>query len=263
MSEILVRANREENQVMSWVSRVSAITAGALCMMGASFSSHAAEGDDWEWMIAPYLWAPSISTDLRTNEPPAETDTSFSDIIDKIDGALLIHAEGQGEQFGMFADYIFLGLEDDKDFTRIRTQSDLDTQLFELAAVWSPGAGRYSGLDVFGGLRYVDVDLQVRFDPVNPVFAPSERNFDKAYSDFMLGARYTWILSDRWRLTLRGDGSFGDTEGTWNGSAIAQYQVKHGAWLVGYRYLSIEVETGNSSTDITMNGPLAGFGFVF
>jgi hypothetical protein len=41
MSEILVRANREENQVMSWVSRVSAITAGALCMMGASFSSHA------------------------------------------------------------------------------------------------------------------------------------------------------------------------------------------------------------------------------
>ena len=114
-------------------------------MMGASFSSHAAEGDDWEWMIAPYLWAPSISTDLRTNEPPAETDTSFPDIIDKIDGALLIHAEGQGEQFGMFADYIFLGLEDDKDFTRIRTQSDLDTQLFELAAVWSPDAGRYSG----------------------------------------------------------------------------------------------------------------------
>ena len=70
-------------------------------------------------------------------------------------------------------------------------------------------------------------------------------------------------MSDRWGLTLRGDGSFGDTEGTWNASAFAQYRVKHGAWLFGYRYLSVEVETGNSNTEITMNGPVAGFGFVF
>ena len=248
---------------MSRVSRAFGTTAVALCMMGASLPSHAAEGDEWEWMVAPYLWAASIGTDFRTGQPPAETDTSFPDIIDKIDGAFQIHAEGQGEQFGMFADYIFLGLEDDKDFTRIRTQADLDSQLFELAAVWSPGEGRYSGLDVFGGLRYVDVDLKVRFDPANPVFSSSERNFDKSYSDFMLGARYTWALSDRWGLTLRGDGSFGDTEGTWNASSFAQYRVKHGAWLFGYRYLSVEVETGNSNTDITMNGPVVGFGFVF
>lgn len=248
---------------MSRLSRASAITAAALCMMGASLPSHAAEGDEWEWMVAPYLWAASIGTDLRTGQPPAETDTSFSDVIDKIDGAFQIHAEGQGERFGMFADYIFLGLEDDKDFTRIRTQSELDSQLFELAAVWNPGEGRYRGLDVFGGLRYVDVDLKVRFDPVNPEFAPSEHNFDKSYSDFMLGARYTWALSERWGLTLRGDGSFGDTEGTWNASAFAQYRVKHGAWLLGYRYLSVEVETGNSNTEITMNGPVVGFGFVF
>jgi hypothetical protein len=248
---------------MSRIPRGLAATAVAFCIMGAPLPSHAAQDDEWEWVVEPYLWAASIGTDLRTGQPPAETDTSFSDIIDKIDGAFQIHAEGQGEHFGMFADYIFLGLEDDKDFTRIRTQADLDSQLFELAAVWSPGEGRYRGLDVFGGLRYVDVDLKVRFDPVNPLFRSSERNFDKSYSDFMLGARYTWALSDRWGLTLRGDGSFGDTEGTWNASAFAHYRVKYGAWLFGYRYLSIEVETGDSSTDITMNGPVVGFGFVF
>ncbi|WP_206860573.1 hypothetical protein [Lysobacter changpingensis] len=248
---------------MSRLSKHPAAAVAALCILCASFPSRAAQDEEWEWMVAPYLWAASIGTDLRTGQPPAETDTSFSDIVDKIDGAFQVHAEGQGERFGIFADYIFLGLEDDKDFTRIRTQSDLDSQLFELAAVWSPGEGRYRGLDVFGGLRYVDVDLKVRFDPVNPVFVPSERNIDKSYSDFMLGARYTWALSDRWGLTLRGDGSFGDTEGTWNASAFAQYRVKHGAWLFGYRYLSVEVETGNSSTDITLNGPVVGFGFVF
>ena len=247
---------------MGRISKVQAIAA-MLCMMVVSLPSGARESDEWEWTVAPYIWAASIGTDLRTGQPPAETDTSFSDIIDKIDGAFQIHAEGQGERFGMFADYIFLGLEDDKDFTRVRTQSDLDSQLLELAAVWSPGEGRYRGLDVFGGLRYVDVDLKVRFDPTNPRFASSQRNFDKSYSDLMLGARYTWALSDRWGLTLRGDGSFGDTEGTWNASAFAQYRVRHGAWLFGYRYLSVEVETGDSNTDITMNGPVVGFGFVF
>lgn len=131
---------------MSRVSRASMATAVALCFMGASLPSHAAQGDEWEWMVAPYVWAASIGTDLRTGQPPAESDTSFSGIIDKIDGAFLMHAEGQGEQFGMFADYIFLGLEDDKEFTRIRTQSDLDSQLFELAAFWSPGQERFRGL---------------------------------------------------------------------------------------------------------------------
>ncbi|MDG2517363.1 hypothetical protein [Lysobacter soli] len=235
----------------------------ALCMAGAPLASHAEEGGAWEWTIAPYLWAPSIATDLRTGQPPAETDSAFSDIIDKIDDAFLIHAEGRGDHFGAFADYIFLGLADDRQFPRIATRSDLDSQLFELAAFWSPGQERSHGLDLFGGLRYVDVDLKVRFDPVNPVFSPSERSIDKSYSDFMLGARYTWALSDRWQLTLRGDGSFGETEGTHSASAVVRYHVKHGAWIAGYRYLAIEVETGGNNTDIKLSGPLAGFEFAF
>ena len=243
-------------------SRTGAVAAAPPCALPAG-PSHPAQHDGWEWMAAPYLWATSINTDLRTGQPPAETQSSFSSIIDKIDGAFLGHVEGQGDHYGMFADYIFLGLADGRDFPRIRTRSDLDSQLFELAAVWNPGEGRYRGLDVFAGLRYVDVDLTVKFEPVNPAFAPSERNLDKSYSDFMLGTRYTWMPSDRWSFTLRGDGSFGDTEGTWNASAVAQYRVRYGAWLFGYRYLSIEVQTGNSNTDLTLSGPVVGFGFVF
>lgn len=62
---------------MSRVSRASMATAVALCFMGASLPSHAAQGGEW---VAPYVWAASIGTDLRTGQPPAETDTSFSGI---------------------------------------------------------------------------------------------------------------------------------------------------------------------------------------
>ena len=39
--------------------------------------------------------------------------------------------------------------------------------------------------------------------------------------------------------------------------------MKHGAWLFGYRYLSVELETGDSNTELTMSGPMVGYGFIF
>lgn len=238
----------------------------ALCSAGVLAPAQAADGEGWQWIVAPYGWAASIGTDLQRAQAPAggvSTDTGFDDIVDKIDGAFQIHVEGQNEHWGVFTDFTFLGLADQHDRPRFRTESDLDTRLFELAGVWSPGEGRYRGLDVFAGLRYIDVDLAVRFDPENPQFDTTTFDGDETFNDFMLGARYTWALSDRWGLTLRGDGSFGDTEGAWNASAVASYRMKHGAWLFGYRYLSVELETGDSNTDITMNGPMVGYGFIF
>jgi hypothetical protein len=134
--------------------------------------------------------------------------------------------------------------------------------LFELAAVWSPGEGRFRGLDMFAGLRYIDVDLTVQLDPENTLFDATSIDGSDTFSDFMLGARYTWELSGRWHLTLRGDGSFGDTGGTWNGSTMAAYSMKHGAWFFGYRHLSVELEARNKF-DVTMSGPVTGYGFVF
>lgn len=246
---------------MNRFTRPLTVGMAALGFMGASASSQAA---DWEWKVAPYLWAASVGTDLESDRfPSASNNASFSDIIDKIDGAFQMHVEGQGERFGMFGDYTFLGLGDHKNFDRFTTRSQLDSQLLELAAVWNPSDGLYNGVDVFAGLRYIDVDLDVRFEPADPLLPTVERNLDDSYADFMVGARYTWSLSDRWALTVRGDGSFGQTDGTWNASAVAQYRVKYGSWAFGYRYLSVEVETGTTSTDITMSGPAVGFAFTF
>lgn len=238
----------------------------ALSVSALFATAKAADGEDWDWMVAPYGWAASIGTDLRTGKPPLggnSTETDFDSIIDKIDGAFQVHGEGQGDHFGMLTDFTYLGLADDKDHPRFRTETDLDSRLFELAGVWSPGPDRYHGIEVLAGLRYIDVDLTVVFDPANPIFATSSFKSGQSYADFMLGARYHWKLSDRWKLTLRGDGSFGDTDGTWNASAVVNYKMTHGAWLFGYRYLSVEVGDSDHHVDITMNGPMVGYGFTF
>lgn len=246
----------------------STLGTAVFCLAAFSPLAQAATGEGWDWMVAPYGWAASISTDvdLPPGQPPAggiSTDTGFDDVVDKLDGAFQVHVEGYGDRFGVFADFTYLGLADERSHPRFRLESDLDTRLIELAGVWKPFATRGHGLDVFAGLRSIDVDLTVQFIPTNTMFNTSSLDGGETFNDFMLGARYTWALSERWKLTLRGDGSWGDTEGTWNTSAVVQYRVKHGAWLFGYRYLNVEVEAGGSSTDLTMSGPMIGFGFTF
>jgi hypothetical protein len=235
----------------------------ALSLISLSPAVRAAEGEGWDWMVAPYLWAASIGTDVNEDAPPAGTDSDFSDIIDKIDGVFMARLEAQGDRFGAFADVIFLSLADDTDRRLSHTESDLDAWLIDAAGVWSPGGDRTRGLGLFAGLRYVDVDLSVRVDPTNALFDTATIGTNKSYADALVGARYTWAFSERWGLTLRGDGSFGDTEGSWSASAIAQYRTRNGGWLFGYRYLSVELGTGDGKTEITLSGPAIGYGFSF
>jgi hypothetical protein len=242
---------------------ITSTVAVAACLAAAPLPSHAQQDGEWKWMIAPYLWAANVSTDLATPFPVSEGGSRFPDLIDDIDGAFQAHVEGQNDRFGVFADFTYIGLGDNKDFERLNTDSQLDAYLFEAAAVWSPGEDWLKGIELFGGLRYIDVDLRVNFDPHDPRLGSLELNPNDSYSDLMLGARYTWAFADRWRVTLRGDGSFGDTDGTWNASIVGQYQVSYGQWLFGYRYLSVEVEDRRRKIELTMNGPMVGFGFVF
>lgn len=240
----------------------------AAIMLSASAASYAQSesSPEWEWMLAPYGWGVSFGTDLRRESPPAggvSNDTAFDDVLDKFDGAFQVHVEGQTDGWGVFADFTYLGLADEKNFPRFGTESDLDARLFEVAGVWSPGGVRDQGLDVFAGLRYLDVDMTVRFNPVNLRFDSTTFDGSSSFSDLLLGARYTWALSDRWGLTVRGDGSLGDTEGTWNGSAVASYRMRRGAWMFGYRYMSVELRIGSTTTELTMSGPMVGYGFKF
>jgi hypothetical protein len=248
---------------MSIGLRRATLGIAVLSLIDFSAAARAAEGEGWDWMVAPNLWAASIGTDVNADAPPVGTDSPFfSDIIEKIDGVFMARLEGRSDHFGAFADVVFLSLADDKDLRLSHTESDLDAWLIDAAGVWSPGDDRSRGVDLFAGLRYVDLDLAVQVDPVNPLFDTATIGPNKSYSDLLLGARYTWALSERWGLTLRGDGSFGDTEGTWSASAFARYRTGNGGWLFGYRYLSVEVKAGGS-TEITLSGPAIGYGFSF
>src|SRR4249919_3048799 len=96
-----------------------------------------------------------------------------------------------------------------------------------------------------------------------PACAPAIVDTGDTLTDFMLGVRYTFAFGRNWGLTLRGDGSWGDSDGTWNASALAQYHLQHGSWAFGYRYLDVNLKPNGNRVSINMSGPVVGYAFRF
>lgn len=246
--------------------RNSKIALALLALLAAIPTAHAQDAQDnsqegWQWIVAPYLWASSVGTDLREDAEPVPSETEFSDVVSMLDMAFQMHVEGQGERFGTFVDLTYLSLSDERENNVFGTDASLDTTITEVAGVWNVDPARYEGLDVIAGVRHINADLSVKFEPTGPVFPTTTVGFDESYTDLMLGLRYSAKLSDKWSLVSRLDGGFGDTDGTTNASMMLSYKMKKGSFVFGYRYMNIELGQDTRSVDVTMQGPVFAFAF--
>jgi hypothetical protein len=169
-------------------------------------------------------------------------------------------------------DYITLGLADQQTMTfdppfdvSIDIDGELDLDVVELAAFYRP-SGEVAGVNYLLGLRQISAD-QTLF--ITPSFGEAQRiDTDTDATDIFLGARYLHRFNDRWGASVRGDISFGDSEGTLNMLASVGYRVTGPfALQLGYRYARIKIEddvdTATLTSEITLDGPYLGFVFRF
>lgn len=226
----------------------------------ADTGSESGSRQGWDWAVSPYLWATSISSNIKKDgAPPVGSDADFDDIISKIDMAFQIHVEGQGDRFGAFADFTYLALSDSSERPAFTSDASLDTKIVEAAVVWNVEPTRFEGVDVFAGMRHLQVGTDVELDPVDPVRPNINLKMDQSFTDFMVGVRYNATLSDRWGLTLRADGGWGDTESDYSVSALMRYQLKSGSMVFGYRYMEIDVRGDSQKASLAMQGPVIAF----
>jgi hypothetical protein len=240
---------------------LAAAVALALLAFTPAAKAQEADADAWAWKYASYAWISDVRADMTVRGEPVSSEVSFSDIVDKMDFSQQVHIEGQGRDWGVMADLTYLALSDGKDFTNLSTDASLDTVLLDAAMVWSPGEQKATGIELLGGIRYLSADMEVDFDLVDPLQPDQTRSVDKSFTDALVGVRYLGKLSDNWGYSLRGDTSFGATEGTWSATAALQYHRKRGTWLFAYRYLDISLDAGGRNAELTMFGPMIGYSF--
>jgi hypothetical protein len=234
-------------------------TAIAATLLGAVALPCAAQASDegWDWRFTTYVWASDLTVDFGDRE----STTTFSDIMDARDTSLLFHLEGQGDEWGMFADVIYLDLGKERRLDNADVDADLKTAIVDLAAVYSPGEGRWGGFEGFAGIRYMGTDFSAEVDPDNATLPNRELELDKGFTDFLIGARYVVPLSDLWSVAFRADASFGDSEGSWSASVNTSRRIGRGALLLGYRYFELELQPEESTFDLSMYGPQIAYAF--
>lgn len=236
-----------------------------VALLGMWVAIPAAQADDWRWSVEPYVWGTTISTDVSSDRPfiQGSSEMSFGDILDKLDGSIQLHVEGRGERVGVMGDFTFLGISQKKKGNVAQTDADLDTRLLDVGMVFPIGPERDRGLDFLAGARWLDADFKLAIAPNNPRLQRRVMDVGDDYLDLMLGARYTFAPAERWRVTVRGDGSLGQTDGSWNASLMAQYLTQRGAFVFGYRHLEVDIEQAGVLSELTMTGPQLGYAFRF
>jgi hypothetical protein len=191
------------------------------------------------------------------------------------------HFEGRKGHWGMYLDTIYLNISDSNTVSvgpggpildDLTAEAGLKMKLYDAGGLYrlsDPGADFQ--FDLLGGIRYIDVDVDVSLLLPGPGAGELDISAGPTETDVMLGARMIGRFAQRWHWALRGDFSFGGTEGTYNGLASIGYtfgQSELFTLTAGYRYMSIDMEgesrLGNPiRTDITMYGPIVGFIFNF
>ncbi len=184
----------------------SIVFAFALLAVPASVTA-----SDWSWTFTLYGWASDITVDAEVNDQEViGGEIDFSDLIDDLDFAAMIHLEGKRDKIGLFADLIVTDFGDeprifDRDGLTIQAQSDLEMTILELGGVWYPGGGG-TGFGVHYGARLLDVDQEIDIVEIGP-FSPDRRVVDVSTTlvDGLVGLRYLSSFSGNWSFAIWGD----------------------------------------------------------
>lgn len=228
----------------------------------------AAEDNGWEYTITPYLWAPGITTSVETAQGTLEAEASIGDVVSATDFAVMTVFEARNGRWGLIGDLVYTDLTERKNaplgglFSRATLESELTLASGYVAYRFHDDTR--VAVDLLGGFRAVDADVQVRLAP--GVLPGQSFQAGETWVDPILGGRIQVALSDRWSATAMADfgGVGGGSDRTWQAFAVVRYQIGE-RWSVqgGWRQLSIKKEMDGRDVELDLGGPVIGATFRF
>lgn len=224
----------------------------------ANNSSHT---DGWHFLIAPYLWASSVSGDVTVKGNTRDFHVSFADILKHFDFGAQAHLEAGHGPWTLMLDSTYLKLSDDRDKGLIRPSITSQIVLIDAGVFYrifsTPlHADQFLSFEILGGARYLSLDNQMDF-PMR--LSLSDRT---QMTTPIVGGRLKADLTPKTYVWLRGDvGGFhiGHVNNTWSGSAGIAYSINSHLDLgIAYHVLKIDFNKGNAAMNVLMYGPMLG-----
>jgi hypothetical protein len=224
---------------------------------------------EWEFAIAPYLWAAGISgTTAQFGLPEIDIDASFSEIWDHLDFAAMVVSEFRRGRVGVFSDFAFVKLSGAAGTPRgiLADEADVDILSldFTLAPEYRVIEVPRASLDLMAGARLWSVSTDISFD--GGVLDGVSRDDGDTWVDPLVGVKGRFDLTDHLYVSAWGlIGGFGvSSDFMWDAWGGLGYQFNNTiSAVVGYRGTGVDFEHGGFSYDVIQHGPVIGAVFRF
>jgi len=236
----------------------------AFSMLSTAASAQSFDKDANEIILTPYLWGVAINgTSTVGALPPLDIDVGFSDILENLNFAMSLHTEFKRGPWVFVIDPTYISIE----MEAAPPEGDVEPGTMEvdiwIVELWA-GYQVHDNWEVIGGARYQDQSISVSGLP-DPPFVPPVGVSDN-WTDWFIGARFNANLGDKWLMVWRGDVVVaGDSDSSWNSSIFFNRRFGDNKSLnLGYRYFVDDyINVGTYGWDVTENGPVVGFTWVF
>ena len=242
----------------------------AACLLAIAIPVSAADSggaDDWKFDAGLYAWTPSMDV---TPDGGDSIHMSFSDILDNLDMTFMGVFGARKDKWSLLADVIYMKLSDS--VSGVAQLPDIPATVtgkvdVEMEAWIVTAAGGYNlvdtgkyRMDLLGGARYLSIDLPLKAQIGQ--FQRKETPSGDIWSG-ILGVRGKADLAENWYVNYYLDAGAGQQSSTtWQAIAGIGYQFKKFDAVLGYRYLTYDMDDGDLE-DLTVKGPYAGVRFYF
>ncbi len=245
--------------------------------IGVSAQTSPTDGG-WQFHATPYLWLSGLQGNVTTGGGRTiPVDASFGDILDATDSLIGLagYFDARKGKWGIFTDVTFIkmgvdGLVQEDGLIDLTTRLSL-VEVGGLYRLADSGAAsdKESSVDFVYGLRSTAIELSTDLKPIDGVTEGRELFKNKQnWLDPFFGVRGEAALAKRISLVGSGDiGGFGvGSDFTWK--AFGGVNIRVAEWfgiLAGYRALGQDYKNSDDdfAWDMTMHGPIVGFGFTF
>ena len=264
------RSSEVSDSIVAYVG--TNVTAGladkglAATTNGANATPQSTSTDSWQFQLTPYLWIPTISGRAGIGNLITDTNTSVSNADVGLNFGFMGAFEARKNKLIILTDLQYSDIATEKGNPGpLYLSSRASFKTFVL----DPEVGyrlldneKGAFVDVLGGLRYWHLNAVLAFRA--RILPDVEVSRSRSWIDGVAGLRGKAALSRRWFVSGKADLGAGGSKFTYQLFGGVGFNVgKRLALIGGYRDLNVNYDKDGFLFDMSLHGPIFGFGFKF
>jgi hypothetical protein len=223
----------------------------------------------WNFVIAPYIWAPITTGEVVVNGNGQGFETKPADLLSSLNMAGMLYFEAANAHWSISADLLYVNLGNDVTIPGDSLQpGSLDAKLTSFGVYGMYRVAKWFEVGVGGRFTSANSELKAVADPANDLPAIDEKA-NNSFFDPLIVYRFTVpIKNEKWHAGLRGDiGGFGvGSQFTYLVYPYGGYQFsKLFELTLGFRASGLDFESGSGADlhklNLNLYGPQIGLLF--